>query len=152
MIKPWIMTLLSLSVFCVMLSLAVKSYFEVQVSQEHIKTLEIRKSQLAHWVEEHDRVSQEVEQWNELWESVLKAGIVPSKWQRYPVEIHDVFLPHEAQNILRLLSNDIKSGQYFWFAPVMVQVKPVMLPSLDSDQERPALKMTVQAEIMTTGD
>ena len=149
MIRSWLMSLSCLSLFCITLVVAMQSYGQVRQTRDYIRHLENTKAALERLDIEHQEAQKKMMLWNQLWERTVEAGLKPEQWEEYPVNIDDVFLLHEADGVMRLLSNNIIKEQNFWFAPGFIQVNPVILTNESQQQKRSAVKMRIQGKIMT---
>ena len=149
MIRPWFMSLSCLTLFCIMLVVVMHSQGQIRQTRDYIRHLENTKAALERLDIEHQEAQNKMVQWNSLWETVVEAGLKPEKWEKYPVNIEDVFLLHEAEGVMRLLSNNLIKDRNYWFAPDFIQVNPVILTDENQKQKRSAVEMLVQGKIMT---
>lgn len=103
------------------------------------------------WRDQHLRLQEKLREWNSFWHLVENSELKPEKWQDYPVQIRGKNSPQQASQIVILLSNDISTGNQFWFAPSHLQVQP-RLEEYDQDgqtRERQVLQLQLQGKIMT---
>lgn len=150
MYRSWIISLTCLAIFCSALVLTTQSNRIVENTQEYVQRLELRKAELKRWNSSHQKLQEELRQWNRLWKKAESAGLMPDQWQDYPVRVEDALVPFQTENVMRLLSNDIKTGQEFWFAPERVMAAPVVIEDEEAERQEDIVMDTyIQGKIMT---
>ena len=151
----WLMTLLCVALFCSALYLLVDGTQRVQVRQNHLRQLDLRKNDLEHWRATHLRLQAQVAEWNQVWEQAWAAGLDPSAWQEHPVGIQGTYGPQQVSQIIQLLSDDVKTGNAFWFVPRNLTMNPTIQDDPDDGQApdnqppRPVLFLHLHGKVLT---
>ncbi|RQD59322.1 MAG: hypothetical protein D5R98_07750 [Desulfonatronovibrio sp. MSAO_Bac4] len=152
MLRTWFISLFCLTLFCIMLIITLQSHGQVKSSTENIQYLVQKRADLKRWDNEHRSAQLEIKNWNDLRKKVIEAKIEPKKWQVYPVNIQDTFDLHEAERILRILSNSSSKENNFLFSPEYIRVMPVVISQEGSGGSQSAVEMQVQGKMMTMRD
>lgn len=147
--RTWIISFFCISVFCFMLIITLQSHGQVKNSRQYIQYLMQKRADLERWDSEHRATQLKIKKWNELSKKVAEASLEPEQWQVYPVNIQDTFDLHEAERVLRLLSNSSSKEQKFWFSPRFIQVMPVVILKDGQEDKGSAVEMQIQGKMMT---
>lgn len=151
----WLMTLLCVALFCTGLYLLVDGTQRVQIRQNHLRQLELRKNDLEHWRAAHLRLQAQVAEWNQVWEQARAAGLDPNVWQEHPVRVQGDYAPHQVSQIVQLLSDDVKTGNAFWFVPQTLTMNPTIRDDPGNGEDRdgqasqPALFLHLHGKVLT---
>ena len=149
MLIRWFYTLGCAVIFCLSLQLMLQSSRELETEQDYLQTLQERRQDLENWQREHVQLQERLEDWNNFWNRVEQAGLKPDLWSDYPVNIADRFDPGGAADIVMLLSNDVNTGEDFWFTPQYLYLRPFIQERSD-EESRARLELQVQGRLMTT--
>lgn len=151
----WLMTLLCVGLFCTALYLLADGTQRIQARQNHLRQLDLRKNDLEHWRVAHLRLQAQVAEWNQVWEQARTAGLDPREWQEHPVRIQGAHEPHQVSQIVQLLSDDVKTGNAFWFVPRNLTINPTVLDdpangeAPNNQPPRPALYLHLHGKVLT---